>query len=693
MNTLWLFLAVIAIYVIFYFIYGRYVERKIVCADNNCPTPAHTVNDGIDYVPTKKLVLFGHHFASIAGAGPIVGPILALIWGWVPAMLWIVFGNIFIGAIHDYLSLAASIRHEGKSIQWIARKLIKPRTGTIFAWFILFVLILVVAAFSSLVGKTFVTSPQVALASVLFMAVAVVFSLVFYRLKINFIISTIFGVLMMAGAILFSTIEFHAESDMFITKVETSGNAPGIYYYPVLDGNMVTPVPAGVFENLPTNKFRIIDAQSYEGSGLNIDPSVKIGVTSLRGETVMVSMKELLQLPVNPFMTLKAKPWNVSHTGESLGFRFGIPLSYEIWLIILFIYIIVAASLPVTVLLQPRDYLNSWILYIGMFLGGIALLVLHEGINIPMFTSFVTPAISGQPTPFWPVIPLIIACGSLSGFHSLVASGTTAKQLNKEKDALFIGFGGMLTEGVLSAMVILLVGSTFFVIAGDKAELFSTVDGFVKNYNGFLKEKGDAIALFAQSFGYVVNKAFGISITVMTTLAALWVASFALTTLDTTNRLARYIVTELAEPFREKSEKTYRMLANPWVSSFIPAFLGILLAWSGTYTVIWPAFGGANQMLASIALITVAAWVMKKNYRSGLIALIPALFLWLTVTLALVWYIAVISIPAIAAVKSASELITPLLVGIMVAVMLVLNFILIVDFFGVIRRKNPLPSV
>jgi carbon starvation protein CstA len=690
MNTLWLLLIVVAIYLIFYFVYGRYVERKIVCADNDCATPAHRLNDGIDYVPTNKLVLFGHHFASIAGASPIVGPILALIWGWVPALLWILFGNIFIGAIHDYLALAASIRHEGKSIQWIARKHIKPRTGTIFAWFILFVLVLVVAAFSSLIGNTFVKSPQVALASILFMIVALLFSLIFYRLKSNFILSTIIGVLMMAGAIWVSTIEVKAETDMLVVNVQTGGTNAGIYYYQVLDSKMVTPLPAGAFKNLPTNALRIIDDSSYSVSDLRIDSSVKIGIISIANQTVMVDAKVLLNFPVNPLMTPKAKLWTVYRGGESLGYLLGIPLPYEIWLIILLVYIIVAASLPVTVLLQPRDYLNSWILYIGIFLGGTALLFLHQSMTIPDFTSFTVPAIAGKPTPFWPIIPLIIACGSLSGFHSLVASGTTAKQLNKEKDALFIGFGGMLTEGLLAALVVLLVGSSIFFIAGDKAGMITGVDNYVKNYNAFLKSSGDAVVLFSRAFGYAVNKAFGISVAVMTTLAALWVASFALTTLDTTNRLARYIVTELAEPLKDKSAGLFKFLSNRWTASFIPAFLGILLAWSGTYTVIWPAFGGANQMLASIALITIAAWVMKKDYRSGLIALIPALFLWITVTAALFWYLIVVSIPEIQAAADAQAMVTPLMVGIIVAVMLALNFILIFDFWGVIRKKPSL---
>ncbi|NPU99807.1 MAG: carbon starvation protein A [Brevinematales bacterium] len=690
MNTLWLLLIVVAIYLIFYFVYGKYVERKIVCADNNCATPSHRLNDGIDYVPTHKFVLFGHHFASIAGASPIVGPILALIWGWVPALLWILFGNIFIGAIHDYLSLAASIRHEGKSIQWIARKHIKPSTGTIFAWFILFVLVLVVAAFSSLIGSTFVKSPQVALASILFMAVALLFSLIFYRFKTNFILSTVIGVLMMGGAIWISTIEFTAPADMLVVNIPAGGTNSSISYYPVLDGNMVTPLPAGAMEYLPTNALKIIDAASYEGSGLNIDPSVRIGIISIAGQPYIVDARVPLSIPVNPFMTPKAIPWTVYRSGESLGYLLGIPLPYEIWLIILLVYIIVAASLPVTVLLQPRDYLNSWILYIGIFLGGAALLVLHQSMTIPDFTAFTVPAIAGKPTPFWPIIPLIIACGSLSGFHSLVASGTTAKQLDKEKDALFIGFGGMLTEGLLAALVVLLVGSSLFFIAGDKAGMITGVDNYVKNYNAFLKASGDAVVLFSKAFGYTVNKAFGISVAVMTTLAALWVASFALTTLDTTNRLARYIVSELAEPLKNKSGGLFKFLSNRWTASFIPAFLGIVLAWSGTYTVIWPAFGGANQMLASIALITIASWVMKKDFRSGLIALIPAIFLWITVTAALFWYLIAVTLPSVQAAANAQDILTPLLVGIIVAVMLVLNFILIIDFWSVIRKK---PSI
>ncbi len=559
MNTLVLFLIVIAVYLLTYFLYGRFIANRIVEVDNDRPTPAQTVNDGKDYVPTNKFVLFGHHFASIAGAGPIVGPIIALVWGWGPALLWILFGNIFIGAVHDYLSLMVSIRFGGKSIQYIASELIKPRTGKIFAWFILFVLILVIAAFSAIVAQTFIASPAVALASLFFILIAIPLGLLMYRTKLPAFVTTVIGLVLLAGSI-------------------------------------------------------------WGALSLAAVPQVAAFLTSI---------------------------------------------PYAVWLVFLFVYIIIAASIPVQILLQPRDYLNSWLLYVGLFFGIIAIIFAHQGMTLPAFTTFSAPAIDGKtPTPFWPAIPLIIACGSLSGFHSLVASGTTAKQLKKEKDGLFVGFGGMLIEGVLSAVVILLVGSYF----GDLPSLLAG---------------GSPISVFSHAYGAQVETAFGLSAGIVSVLAALWVAAFAMTTLDTTNRIARYVVTELTEPLEKKNKPLADTLRSPWIASLIPAALGILLAWSGSYKVIWPAFGGANQMLASIALITVAAWVLKNKRGKGFIALIPALLLWFTVTGALFWFLFKITLP-----QFLTGSLQGVLLGISVVVMLVLNVFLIIDFFSIFKKAE-----
>ncbi|HDD44368.1 MAG TPA: carbon starvation protein A, partial [Candidatus Desulfofervidus auxilii] len=321
------------IYLFCYRFYGFYLQKKIV-QPSESPTPAVRLRDDVDFVPANKYVLFGHHFASIAGAAPIVGPVIALAWGWLPALLWVWLGNIFIGAVHDYLSLMSSVRYDGHSIQWIASKVIKKRTGYLFAWFILFVLILVVAAFGAVLGKIFVAKPQVPPSYFLQIVAALILGFLLYRLRISFLLATLIGIIMLIGAIV-------------------------------------------------------------------------------------------------------------------LGMYFPINASYKTWMFIFFFYIILAASLPVHVLLQPRDYLNAWLLVAGLILGSFAILFSFKKITLFAFTSFNAPLIAHKPTPFWPVVPLIIACGSLSGFHALVASGTTSKQLSKEIEGLFIGYGSMLTEGFL----------------------------------------------------------------------------------------------------------------------------------------------------------------------------------------------------------------------------------------------------
>ncbi|MDL1956266.1 MAG: carbon starvation protein A [Candidatus Desulfofervidus auxilii] len=552
----------IIIYLFCYRFYGLYLQKKIVQPSEN-PTPAVRLRDDVDFVPANKYVLFGHHFASIAGAAPIVGPVIALAWGWLPALLWVWLGNIFIGAVHDYLSLMSSVRYDGHSIQWIASKVIKKRTGYLFAWFILFVLILVVAAFGAVLGKIFVAKPQVPPSYFLQIVAALILGLLLYRLRISFLLATLIGIIMLIGAIV-------------------------------------------------------------------------------------------------------------------LGMYFPINASYKTWMFIFFFYIILAASLPVHVLLQPRDYLNAWLLVAGLILGSFAILFSFKKITLFAFTSFNAPLIAHKPTPFWPVVPLIIACGSLSGFHALVASGTTSKQLSKEIEGLFIGYGSMLTEGFLSTLVIAVVSAYGLnVLAPDLATTLKTdALTFAQHYSKAINSAGGPVGLFSKAYGLAVHTILGLPKEFVTILAAMWVASFAMTTLDTTNRLARYTLTEICEPLKDILPSVFKFITNRWIASLIPAIIGIGLALTGAWSIIWPAFGGANQMLASIALVTVSAWVIRVQKRPGLICLIPALFLWLTVTLAMFWYLFV-AVPAFM-IKNTLQ---AYVIGIIVVIMLSLNFLLIYDFF------------
>ncbi len=561
MNTTLVIIIGLAIYVLLYTSYGRYLQQRVVKAGEE-ETPARRLYDGVDFVPANRYVLFGHHFASIAGAAPIVGPVIALAWGWLPALLWIWVGNIFIGAVHDYLSLMSSVRYDGHSVQWIAGRVIRKRTGRIFSLFVFFVLILVVAAFASVIGKIFVKQPAVPTSYLFKIGAALLLGVLLYRVRMNFTLATIAGVLMLSASII-------------------AGRA----------------------------------------------------------------------LPLSA--------------------------SYQTWMVVFFFYIIVAASIPVHILLQPRDYLNAWLLIGGLIIGGLAVLFAFEPMVLPPVTVFSPPVVAGKNTPFWPVIPLIIACGSLSGFHAMVASGTSSKQLSKETEGLFVGYGSMLTEGFLSTLVVVCIGAFgYMVIPPETARsLQAGSAGFAEHYIDATKALGGPVGLFSKAYAEVTNSVLKLPKDLMVILASMWVASFAMTTLDTTNRLARYTLSEILEPLNRAAPRLYTFLTNRWIASAVSAAIGIGVAWTGAWSLIWPAFGGANQMLASIAMMTVAAWVMRDLRVKSYNVLIPALFLWITVTSAMIWYIAY-AVPTF----MPNNPIQAYTLGGITAAMLVLNLLLIHDF-------------
>jgi carbon starvation protein len=353
-------------------------------------------------------------------------------------------------------------------------------------------------------------------------------------------------------------------------------------------------------------------------------------------------------------------------------------------MVILLVYIIIAASIPVNLLLQPRDYLNSFLLYFGIAIGFIAAMVTFKGMEAPAFSAFSPILLGGQPTPFWPAIPLVIACGSLSGFHSLVASGTSSKQLSKETDALFVGYGGMFTEGFLSTVIIVAIGGfgmtvmqaqaaaanyTLTLEAGNWATTYAKTTGALKLAPP---------SMIVEAFGVMVASTFlsFIPTAIVKVIAGLWISAFALTTLDTTNRLARYCLVEMLEPVQSSLGAAYNVITNRWVASIIPAALGIYLAWSGQFNILWPSFSAANQLIASIALMTGAAFVAKKmKSQFAIVAIIPAWALWFTVTCAIVWFMWVVMPGTIQKTPG-----TGWTVQIIMAIMLVLNILFITDF-------------
>ncbi len=566
-----------AVYLVAYFTYGKGLEKNVVKADPQRKTPAVALKDGVDYYPAHPFVLYGHHFASIAGAGPILGPALAMAWGWFPTLIWVWLGNIFIGSIHDYLSLMASVRYEGKSIQYVAGRIMSKRTSYIFELFVYFALILVVAAFTVTLAQTFTANPAIPTASIGFIIAAVITGYLMYRTKLGMRVGTIIGIILLVISI-----------------------------------------------------------------------------------------------------------W--------IGYHVPIKLSTHTWYVLTLIYIVCAASLPVWILLQPRDYLNAYILWVGLILGGISFLVLAKGFAFPAFTTFSPNIVGGKPSPFWPAVPLVVACGALSGFHSLVASGTSSKQLDSELSGLLVGYGSMFTEGFLSTIVVTSIAVFGFSVLEGAAEKISGMGinlDMLKAGGAYLGQNylkaagavGGPLGPFYSGYAKGLEEVLGIPFKLGRTFAGLWVSCFVLTTLDTTNRLARFAWTEIFEPLRKSSPGLHAVITNRWIASLVAAVLGVGLAWGGALNLLWPAFAGANQLLASIALLTVAIWatnVQKASSGYRLAVLIPGLFLWVTVTAALLWFLIVV-VPAQTGMVKYS-------VGTIVAVMLLLNFLLLQDFFKALKR-------
>ena len=572
-------LTVLIIYGLAYIFYGKKIlEEKVVRASPDNVTPAIAKYDGVDYVPANKYVLYGHHFASIAGAGPIVGPAIAMAYGWLLPLLWVLFGNIFIGAVHDYLSLMSSVRYGGVSVMSVSENVMGRKARFIFLAYVYFALVLVVAAFESVAAKLFTLIPGAATLAVIFMPLALLFGIMVYRMGVNLTGATILMLILIAL---------------------------GFYY-------------------------------AYE-------------------------------IPL--------------YLGGD---------AYHWWLIILATYAFIAASLPVWYLLQPRDYLNAYILWTFVFIAIIgSLLVADMKLTGPAYTSWAPPIFAKQPTPFFPAIPLIIACGSLSGFHSVVASGTSSKQLANEMEGLLVGYGGMLTEGAVSSLAVILPVS----LAWYAPELIKM--GVFKHSILEL----DKVHRFTIGYGYMAAKAFsrlGVSFPdafhVMVVFAAVSLATFIMTTLDTATRLGRFAWQEFFDPLRESSPGLYKAIANRWVAGFLVVFFGTAMAYPNVkigakevaaYNVIWPAFAGTNQLLAALALLTVALWAYKVQQVRGAInwlIQIPAWFLWILVTAGMGWWLVYIA-PHIPHVQQVGA-------GSIVVINLILDFLLIILFVRGLFSKS-----
>ena len=520
MNGLVLLLIGIAVLLCGYIFYGRYLCKKWGVGETNEPTPAHTMEDGIDYVPAKAPVLMGHHFSSIAGAGPITGPISAAMFGWLPCLLWILVGGIFFGGVHDFGALFASVRHKGKSIGEIISANMSLRAKRLFIIFSYLTLILVVAAFASIVAGTFAakyvdgqvdlaasaTPASVAMVSLLFIVIAVAFGFMVYRRNAPMGVSTIAGVIAICLCM-----------------------AIGMNWHPIY-------------------------------------------------------------------------------------------LSNTAWMWIVGLYIAIASVTPVWILLQPRDYLSSFLLYAMLAIAAIGVVIAHP--NMVDSTGAGLVAIgdgmnaAGIKQPIFPVLFTTIACGAISGFHSLVSSGTTSKQLDKETDAKPIAYGGMLLECVLA--VITLVAIAYARQTGHTA---GATDIFAGGVAGMASQiAGGNQSLF----------------NILYTLLVLTYSAFCLTSLDTATRLARFMFQEFwidgtKGETPENVTGLKKVMANPYIATGITVVLGILLGLNG-YAKIWALFGSANQLLAALGLLAVATWLGNVG-KDNKMFLIPMAFM-LCVTIA-----------------------------------------------------------
>jgi carbon starvation protein len=552
MGTLLIAVGAFVGYIIAYRTYGRWLAKKIFNLDANAPVPSVVLNDDRDYVPTSKSVVFGHHFTSIAGTGPIVGPAVAIMWGWVPALCWVLFGSIFIGAVHDFGALVVSLRNRGQTIGDIAGRVLNPRVRILFLMILLFGLWIVLAIFGLVIASVFRMFPESILPVFLQIPIAVGIGVWLHRKGRGLLIPSI-----LALATMYLTVWFGA-------------GCPG----------------------------------SDWGDGV-----IATAIQNMNG-------------------TMQTWPlW--------------------VWTALLLAYCYVASVLPVWTLLQPRDYINSLQLISSLGLVLIAVVVAGVvGIN-GQDVVFVAPALELSPTnapPMFPLLFITIACGAISGFHCLVSSGTSSKQLKCETDAQFVGYGSMLTEGFLAVIVILAVAAGIGFGWPGKAEFAGQTGSELWNgiYGDWL-----GVNLGVKIGAFVVGAAnflggIGMNHTMAVAIMGVFVASFAATTLDTATRLQRYVVQELSRAIGDFSpalRPAMKPLGNAHgatlfavVTAFLLALLpkpGVAWSWEtagGGGLILWPLFGATNQLLGGLAFLVITFWLWRRGKPVWFVA-VPTIFM------------------------------------------------------------------
>lgn len=499
MNSLILAVGAAVLYLIAYHTYGRFIARKIFKIDDKNIPPSEELKDNVDFVPTKRQVLFGHHFASIAGTGPIVGPAIAVFWGWLPALIWIIFGSIFMGAVHDFGALIVSMRNQGRSIGDLSGDIINSRVKTLFLFIIFFLLLIVIAIFGVVIGACFKQFPQ-------------------------------------------AVIPIWAQIPIALTL--------GYLVYK---------------KNMPALPLGIISA-------------ILMYATMVLGTWIPAEMPTI---------------FGISPVG--------------VWVIIFLIYAYIASILPVQVLLQPRDYINAFQLFIALGLLALGIITAHPEMAAPAIQT----GKAGAPDMF-PMLFVVIACGAISGFHSLVSSGTSSKQCDNEKNSLFIGYGSMLTEGILGIFVILACTAGIGIGLAHENGILTGSDAFNHYYAHWIGQKGLSVKLSAFVTGSKnMIAAIGIPPAVAATIMGVFIVAFAATTLDTATRIQRYIVSEIAVMCKAPA------IGKKHPATFIAVFTAFLLAFhegSGVGAmVLWPLFGCCNQLLAGLALLVVTIYLARKK--------------------------------------------------------------------------------
>ena len=518
MNSLLLMVITFLGYIVAYQFYGKFIGHKIFQLTNKNKMPAHEFEDGVDFVPTKKHIVLGHHFTTIAGTGPIVGPAIGIIWGWGPALLWIFFGSIFMGAVHDFSALVISARNQGRTLGDLTGNLISPSTKYAFQFIIQFLLWIVLAIFAMIMGILFVKYPQ-----------------------------SVFPVWM--------------------------------------------EIPIAIW-------------LGYEIKKGKSDTLYSIIAVVLMYFTIFLGLYMPISLPGSANAQIIT------------------------WAVILFAYVFIASTLPVQTLLQPRDYINSHELLIAMGLLVLGVVFAHPQMTAPVVNEAAKATGTDIPN-LMPILFITIACGAISGFHSLAASGTTVKQVDKEEDTLAIGYGGMILEGVLATIILIAIGGGLGMgLAGKDGALLTGPAAYASHYASWAGAAGLGAKLEAVVVGAAnLMTSIGIPKDLGMSIMAVFIVSFAGTTLDSATRIQRFSFQEI---MKKKNGKVMKPFDNRFVSTGIVVILAAILTFlqpgGKGALILWPMFGALNQLLAALALLIATVYLSSKG-KNILVTFIPMLFM------------------------------------------------------------------